>query len=432
MFRRLSIILLSTSMLMTAPVHAEPLPALARDLLQEHPQIQAARYNIKAAKAGKQEAFSGYLPKVDTAIGVGYASVDRQRQRPASFYRDDNTGTRSVTYTHNIFDGLRTTAGYDAAKANLSVAELALSQTEQLILLEAVIAYMDVLRQIELASLSADNVENLRKQLALEDARVERGSGIAVDVLQSKTRLQIALERQAAFSGAMRDAKARYKQVFGEEPDLSNMRLPNIPQDRMPESLEAALTVALENNFDIIINRYNVDIAQYSRKGARGGYMPMVDILSGYYVDNNVSGVDGMEQRATATVNTSWNLFNGLADQSRIRRAAANYESAQENLHYAMRKTDEAVKLAWSALVTNKERVDLLDNAVNIAGEVLDSRYRLRDAGKDTAMNVLDSENEVFRARIDAASARYDYYNAMYRLLQSMGTLDPRLVTDAS
>ena len=54
------------------------------------------------------------------------------------------------------------------------------------------------------------------------------------------------------------------------------------------------------------------------------------------------------------------------------------------------------MRLAWDQLDTARKRVDLLRNAVNIAIEVHDLRKKLREAGKETVINVLDAENEVF------------------------------------
>ena len=62
-------------------------------------------------------------------------------------------------------------------------------------------------------------------------------------------------------------------------------------------------------------------------------------------------------------------------------------------------------------------------NAVNIAAEVFDARRKLREAGKETVINVLDAENELFRAKIDATSARFDYYTSVYRLMLALGWL---------
>lgn len=70
------------------------------------------------------------------------------------------------------------------------------------------------------------------------------------------------------------------------------------------------------------------------------------------------------------------------------------------------------------------ERVELLENAVNIASEVFDARQKLRDAGKETVINVLDAESEIFNAQINFAAASYDERVAVYQLLLAMGRLN--------
>ncbi|MEJ0070461.1 MAG: TolC family protein [Pseudomonadota bacterium] len=54
------------------------------------------------------------------------------------------------------------------------------------------------------------------------------------------------------------------------------------------------------------------------------------------------------------------------------------------------------------------------------------SRRRLRDSGRETALNVLDAENELYNARINLVGATFDARRAAYRLLQSTGDLTPR------
>ena len=82
------------------------------------------------------------------------------------------------------------------------------------------------------------------------------------------------------------------------------------------------------------------------------------------------------------------------------------------------------MKLTWQALITLRERLELLENAVNIAGEVFESRKKLRAAGKETVINVLDAENEVNNARINFTSTSYDEKISIYQLLLAMGRLN--------
>lgn len=59
----------------------------------------------------------------------------------------------------------------------------------QAALFDGVNAYIDVLRQKRLVELAVENQATIQRQLNLEDERVQRGSGVAVDVLQAKSRL---------------------------------------------------------------------------------------------------------------------------------------------------------------------------------------------------------------------------------------------------
>ncbi len=406
---------------------AGPLPHLIQDLLADHPLIKAAESGVDASEAAEREALGGYLPRVDAAVNIGYETIDRTETNPAGNYTNYPTDSHSLTVTQPLFTGYRVSSSHESAKIGVDVAEMTLEQVQQQVMFEAINSYLDILRQIELNNLSLENIETLKRQLQLEDERVQRGSGIAVDVLQAKSRLQIAKERYTAFQGNLKDAISRFTQVFDREPDLGNLQIPDIPFKQIPPSIDEAIQAALQANRGLLASKYGVEVASLARDVAKSAYYPSVDLVSAGNYDDNVSGVSGTETRFSVTGRMSWNLYNGGADVARVKQAAANYEATGENYRQAMRQTVQEVKLAWTSLTVSQKRLDLLENAVNIAAEVYDSRTKLRDAGSETAINVLDAENELFRAKIDAASARYDYYTAVYRLLQAMGQLTPAL-----
>ena len=60
---------------------------------------------------------------------------------------------------------------------------------------------------------------------------------------------------------------------------------------------------------------------------------------------------------------------------------------------------------------------------MNIAAEVFVARQKLREGGKETALNVLDAENEFYAARIAQVSAAYEARAAVYRVLLAIGEL---------
>jgi outer membrane protein, adhesin transport system len=402
---------------------ADSLDMLLRQLAESHPQIIAAQHDLNAAEASKEEARSGYLPSVGVNASVGYEDIDRTDLQPAGSQTDEDTKSYSAAITQNVFNGFATRSAVDSADLNTRIATHTLVNTRQQIIYEGVSAYAEVLRFMELSQLALDNQNTLRDQLDLEDERVKRGSGIAVDALQAKSRLQISAERHIAFMGALDDASSRYTQVFGKMPDLETIVPLMVPMRDVPDTLEEAISIAKAGNPQLAGSKDNAVLASITREGAKSGYYPTVDLVAGTSHDENVSGIIGTEERQSIRVQTSWQLFSGFADRSRVRQAAFAYQSAQETAQFTERKVEEEVRLAWSSMQTNKRRSELLENAVNIAGEVYDARTRLRDAGSETALNVLDAENELYRARIDAASAKYDYYLSVYRLLLAMGKL---------
>jgi adhesin transport system outer membrane protein len=74
--------------------------------------------------------------------------------------------------------------------------------------------------------------------------------------------------------------------------------------------------------------------------------------------------------------------------------------------------------------VTARQRVALLENAVNIASEIFTARHKLREAGKKPILNMLDAENEVINAQINYTSATFDERIAIYQLMLAMGRLN--------
>lgn len=418
-----------TALSLPVTAKADSLEVMLHQLGEAHPRVAAAKQDLHAADASKEEAFSGYLPRLDVNAAMGYEDIDRTDLIPAGSETEEDTLSYSAAISQNLFRGFATKNAIDSADLNMGIAQDNLTNTQQQVIFEGVSAYIEVLRFTQLTNLALNNQSTLRSQLNMEDERVKRGSGIAVDALQAKSRLQISTERYTAFMGGLKDAISRYTQVFNRAPDLDNMTPVPLPLNQIPDTLQQAAQIAIANNPQLASSKKNIHLAKTNRESAKSGYYPSLDLVAATSHDENVSGIIGAEERQSVRLQTSWQLFSGFADRSKVRQATYNYHSAQETANYTERKVVEEVKFAWSSMTTSKRRTELLDNAVNIAGEVYDARKRLRDAGSETALNVLDAENELYRARIDASSARYDYYLSVYRLLLAMGKLSADTAT---
>jgi adhesin transport system outer membrane protein len=118
-----------------------------------------------------------------------------------------------------------------------------------------------------------------------------------------------------------------------------------------------------------------------------------------------------------------------LSTRSAARGVSHDHVAAQNNLYFGERQVRQDLAIAWHQLKTSQKRVDLLKNAGVIAVEVFEARQHLRRSGKETAINVLDAQSEVFGAQINLVSAEFDPQIAAFRVLFAMGELTPETLS---
>lgn len=414
-------------------VNAAVLEEELRDLVDNHPQLQQARKSSAAAKESVRGAVSGYYPKVTASGDVGPEYVDnpaRRKDNKEAYYTGRDTA--GITITQKLFDGFATQSAVETARLQSNAANINVEQVRQTVMLEGATAYLNVLRQNSLIELAKNNEANIQQQLTLEDERVQRGSGIALDVLQAKSRLQVAKDRRVTFEGALIDAQSRYTQVFNRAPEVGAMNDPQPSTMLLPRTLEEAVEIALKENPAIATSDTQMQSARESRRAARSGYYPTLSLEGKANYEDNKNTVTGIRRDWTLLLKANWDLFSGFSTQAAVAKAAFDYAGAKDGLDHSKRKVVEQTKLAWQALLTARERVQLLENAVNIASEVWEGRKRMREAGKETSVNVLDAESEIYNARINYVNASYDARAAIYQLLTAMGRLDLDVVNEVA
>ncbi len=409
---------------------ANPIEIELTGLINDHPQIRAAEKSLQSSRQGVKSALADFYPTLNLSSDVGLEKIDSPSTRAANepgegtFGRTRNTA--SLTVAQNLFSGYATASAVRTARLNRELAQISFEGTRQNTIFEGIQVYIDVLRQRRLIELARENEATIQRQLNLEDERVQRGSGVAVDVLQAKSRLQIAKERRVNFEGALEDAISRYTQVYGHPPDVEAMLDPEPPIDLVPSQLSKSIDIAVIENPAVGNSGTTVEVARERRRTVRSELFPSVDLEGTYNYEKHNNATIGTRRDYSVVLSSSWELFSGFSTRASMAQAAYDYHASKDQHEFTVRKVIEQSKLAWQSLLTARERLELLENAVNIASEVFESRKKLREAGKETVINVLDAENEVNNAQINYTSAFYDERLAVYQLLLAMGRLDKK------
>lgn len=407
------------------PATAGTLEEEMRDLVANHPQIQAKIKGVNSADEGIRSARSGYMPTVKLSGDQGHEYVDspdRRGTQGKAFL--DKRNTSGITVTQKIFDGFATASTVDSAKTTRRISESDLRGIRQTTLLEGAIAYLDVMRNTKLVALSRENERRLAEQQNLEDERVQKGSGIASDVLAAKQRLQLAKERRVKYEGDFHTAVAKYTQVFGHAPDVAALSDPPLPMDLIPATIDQSLEVAEKDNPTLESATSTIDLTNDKRNIAEAGYWPTLDLVGKANYEHGKNATVGVRRDWSLMLVASWEMFSGFKTDATVAQASWDHGASKDSRYHTSRKVAEQARTAWHKLQTARQRLDLLENAAVLAEEVWEATKKKLDAGKATVTEVLDEATRINDARINYTGAYYDMYQASYELLAAMGRLE--------
>lgn len=418
-FKRTASAAMIAGLLIGTSASARPLGEELQNLVIEHPLLKSLRKSVNASDKGRNVAMAGYYPRLTISGDTGPEKIVNP-----GITTDLDRRRFTTTIEQNLWAGGRTAAGVDIAEIDYTAQSNTLQLNTQDVLFEGIAAYIQVARYQTLIAIARRNEETTQRQLGLESQRVERGGGIAVDVMQARARLQLVKERRVFYEQSLRDALAGYHQVFGHAPDLARMQEVDIFTARIPASLDAALTQGRQQNLRVQEAALLSKKAQKQISIERAGMHPTVDLVGTRVADRNANALARRDE-TSVLLRFNWNLFAGMETTYRSQASGIQYEALLDREVAVTNKADESVRVAWNQLINGREREELLDSAAAISFDVMQSRKRLRDAGKEAAINVLDAEVEYYGVLSNRLNALYDTRIGSYRLLATIGALTP-------
>ncbi|MGE5506558.1 MAG: TolC family protein [Actinomycetota bacterium] len=413
------------SMAAAMPARAESVRDTVERMLQGHKRLAAALADERAADSNSWKARGGYFPDLKL-------SADKGRQHLHKGYPNTSTDLverqAGVSLTQNLIDFGKTDAEVDKADLSLEQTKTTVSSVRQDLILEGVSSYINLHRAYRSLSYAEQSVANIRRQTGLEESRVELGAGMPTDVLQAKSELAGAEARLVQARGNMVAAVNRFRAVFGENPPpATEMAAVPVPLSLLPPSLDDAVVLAQNNNYQLRAARLTSDIAQAEVRRVIGAELaPKLNAVAESKVKVNVDGTVGNQQEHVLKLEVAYPLNLGFAPVSSL-NAARESVLAADNRHADTRDVvEEQVRNAWQALSTAREKADYLENQARISAEFLRMAREERLHGRRSLIDVLAGETRLINAQSDAASAEADVGIAAFSLLKSVGALDVR------
>lgn len=419
---------LASCALVATAAHADTLREALVTAYETNPNLTAAREGQRVTNEGVPLAKANGRP--DATIQPTY--TENVMQDGGASVTQARGVSVNGTISAPIYSGGGVKNAIRAAKTRVEAGFANLRGAESSIFSAVVGAYMDVIRDESIVDLNRAQVGVLQVNLESTRDRFEIGDLTRTDVAQSEARLALATSDLETARASLIRSKETYIQLVGREPGM--LEAPP-PLPNLPETPEAATSVALDNNPDLIAARENRDAAGYDRRAANASRLPTVSVFTSSAYNNALNSVssnipgfqaDNSSLTAQAGVRATVPIYQGGQPSAQIRQAQARLGQAQELEIAAEREAIAQTRASYASWKASQQVIIASERAVSANELSLEGTRAENSVGNRTILDILNAEQELLNSKVQLVAARRNAYVAGFTLLAAMGRAEAR------
>ena len=385
-----------------------------------NPTLKAARAQLRATDEEVARAKSGFRPTVTGDIQHSYQDVNTKP--PSQAEGDSYPRSYGVTFNQPIFRGFRTINAVKGAEALVEAGREDLRNSEQLVLLDAITSYVDVVRDQAILSLRQNNVKVLGEQLRATQERFDVGEVTRTDVAQAKARSSAATSELSAARAALQASRASYQRLIGRAP--GTLRDPGAAGAPVPKTIQQALQRGESENPTILSALFRERSQDHIIKQTKGELLPSVDLQANYTASYDGSrGSGDRDEVTTVTGRVTVPLYEGGEVYARIRQNIETRSQLRHQIDEARERVRSDVTSAWGTLISARAQIQSDTAGVDASGVALAGVREEEKVGQRTVLDVLNAEQELLNAQVALATSKRDLVVAAYSLSSAMGQL---------
>jgi outer membrane protein len=399
----------------TTSASATSLMAALAAAYVNNPTLNAARAEQRAIDEGVPQALAGFRPTV-----AGTANTGTTWTRNGGATTAGSSWSVAIAVEQPIFNGFRTVNALKASESAVLAGRESLRSTEQSVLLDAVSAFMNVVREQAIVGLTAQNVDFLREQTRAAQDRLDVGEGTRTDVAQNQAAEATGVSDYNLAVANLNAAIAFYFQVVGEQP--RSLAAAPVAKN-LPRSAEEATNLAMSDNPAVIASQYNVDIGAFNVSILEGGLLPTVSVTGS--VQRSTGGVaPGLTDSASVMGRLSVPIYEGGAISSQVRQAKERLGALRIQVDVTRDAVRAQAVSALGLLNAAQASIRAAQAGVRAAQLALDGVQEERRVGQSTTLDVLIAQQALLNARVLLVRAQREAVVASYTLLSAIGRLD--------
>ncbi len=315
--------------------------------------------------------------------------------------RTDNLNLKA-SIGYRVYNGGRTRAQIDAAKAATEMQKAGLASVHQRLSFEVIKTFHAIIQAKEMVKVRQEALAAISAALKVANARFEAGDLLRSDLLNLELQQSRASENLIQSQHTLELTRKSFLNLLGLKEGEVNVSTEDLAAQEIPHNIDGSARQELKQ----LKAREKARLAEL--KKAESGRLPTVDAFASYQVDGGLVLEDGGNSWM-AGLKMDYKLFDGDRTASMIAKAKARLQE----IRGIIRKTELAINLEIQQAELDykqaRKRVSVTEKMVLVAQEGIRlSRARFKE-GVILASDLIDFEMRLSDAlaRRLAAKARY-------------------------
>lgn len=410
--------------------------------VQHNRLLAADGSSVDQARAGQDQAYGQFMPRVDLSTGVlrtdspsSYfgTRLNQQKITAADFSPVflnnpgyiNNYQTR-LNVSMPIYQGGKLWAAKAQADHQTQAAVFGHGSMRQQVIYQTIAAYVQTRASYAAIHAMQTAVKAAEKRYQDTQALQKRGMLIKSDVMDAHVHLLRSRLKLKQADNAYAQAREALQRVLGLD-DHTLLKAKAEPHLAVAGwTLDQALEQALARRPDLkaLEEAYQASVAELD--ASKAAFKPRVDLVAGQ--EWNASTLSLKNRNSVIGATVSMNLFAGGTDRARTRASRAKLIALKLKLDDHKQQIHNEVTHAWRMLDESKVRNLSEREALKQSEESLRIKSLRYEQGLSKTTDLLDAQLQVDTTRLSSIQARYDVTIARAALQLAVGALNEGVI----
>ena len=386
--------------------------------------IKLTGHEEKISEADTLIARSKTLPELNAS--GGYTTLSHQ---PTVLFEtvtvpmsERNFLFYSLNIQQTLYDFQKNASRYEASKKMLNVKKHDAARIRNLVAIDFVLVYLDLLEAENMLKVAEKEVERLQSHLRDANSLFQEGVITKNDLLQAEVKISDAKQRLLSLKNLRAVTASRLNSLL-VRPLTSDMQVEEIKETStqiIEMDRQKAWEIAEKQRPEIQIVAETMKALDLEKTARKAEYFPKLFLRGGYdFTENQYQLHEG---NWSLTLGMGINLFQGGATKAELMKIDSQRDRLVEEKNKLLDDIRFEVEKYLLDVNTAKERVAVTRGAMEQAEENLRINRVKYEAGAGTATEVLDAVTLLSVAETNNYRSVYDLKKAEAAVLYATGT----------